>query len=62
MDKIKETEICNELILKYPDLKEFKTSNRLKIQPNNVKKILEIITDPEDKIKFNVVDFSELIE
>ena len=53
MDKIKETEICNELILKYPDLKEFKTSNRLKIQSSNVKKILEIITDSEDKIKFN---------
>ena len=50
MDKIKETEICNELILKYPDLKEFKTSNRLKIQSSNVKKILEIITDSEDKI------------
>ena len=55
MNKSLESNICKELIKKYPQLKEYKVKgkNRLKVQSSNVKKILKIITDEEDKNKFN---------
>jgi len=58
MNKSEESNICKELIKKYPDLKEYKTANRLKVQKSNIDKILEIITDEEDKNKFK--EFLEL--
>lgn len=49
----KEHKICNDLLIKYPDLKPYKTSKRFKVQKKNVEEILKIITDDNDKAKFN---------
>ena len=49
----KEHKICNDLLNKYPNLKTYKTSKRFKVQKKNVEEILKIITDDNDKEKFN---------
>ena len=51
-EKVKENKICKELIDKYPDLKNYKTGSRLKIQKKSIKEILEILVEQEDKDKF----------
>ena len=48
-----EGKLCNDLLIKYPDLEPYKTSNRFKVQKKNVEEILKIITDNSDKEKFN---------
>lgn len=48
-----EGKICNDLLIKYPDLEPYKTSKRFKVQKKNVEEILKIITDNSDKDKFN---------
>ena len=48
-----EQKICKDLVDKYPNLKDYKTGKRFKVQKKNVEEILKIITDDSDKEKFN---------
>ena len=48
-----EQNICKDLKDKYPNLKDYKTGKRFKVQKKSVEEILEIITDDNDKKIFN---------
>ena len=48
-----EQKICKDLVDKYPNLKDYKTGKRFKVQKKSVEEIREIITDDNDKEKFN---------